>query len=90
MPISCRYYPNKYPQVDEVVMVVVKSIAELGAYVELLEYNNIQGMILLSELSRRRIRSMNKLIRIDSVEPVVVIRVDEDKGKNSSSCHNCL
>jgi len=80
MPISCRYYPNKYPQVDEVVMVVVKSIAELGAYVELLEYNNIQGMILLSELSRRRIRSMNKLIRIDSVEPVVVIRVDEDKG----------
>jgi len=78
--LSCRYYPQKYPKVEEVVMVVVKSIAELGAYVELLEYNNIEGMILLSELSRRRIRSMNKLIRIDSVEPVVVIRVDEDKG----------
>merc|ERR1719495_1005850 len=37
-------------------------------------------MILLSELSRRRIRSINKLIRVGRSEPVVVIRVDKDKG----------
>ena len=37
-------------------------------------------MILLSELSRRRIRSINKLIRMGRTEPVVVIRVDKDKG----------
>jgi translation initiation factor 2 subunit 1 len=43
--------------------VQVKSIAEMGAYVSLLEYNNIEGMILLSELSRRRIRSVTKLIK---------------------------
>lgn len=65
---------------DEVVMVNVKRIAEMGAYVHLLEYNNIEGMILLSELSRRRIRSVNKLIRIGKTEPVVVIRVDKEKG----------
>jgi len=52
----------------------------MGAYVHLLEYNNIEGMILLSELSRRRIRSINKLIRVGRTEPVVVIRVDKDKG----------
>lgn len=62
------------------VMVNVRSIAEMGAYVHLLEYNNIEGMILLSELSRRRIRSINKLIRIGRSECVVVIRVDKDKG----------
>lgn len=61
-------------------MVNVRSIAEMGAYVHLLEYNNIEGMILLSELSRRRIRSINKLIRIGRDECVVVIRVDKDKG----------
>jgi len=61
-------------------MVNVRSIAEMGAYVHLLEYNNIEGMILLSELSRRRIRSINKLIRIGRNECVVVIRVDKDKG----------
>ena len=37
-------------------------------------------MILLSELSRRRIRSVNKLIRVGKTEPAVVIRVDHEKG----------
>jgi translation initiation factor 2 subunit 1 len=37
-------------------------------------------MILLTELSRRRIRSINKLIRVGRNEVVVVVRVDRDKG----------
>jgi len=52
----------------------------MGAYVSLLEYNNIEGMILLSELSRRRIRSINKLIRVGRTEIAVVMRVDQEKG----------
>lgn len=61
-------------------MVNVRQIAEMGSYVNLLEYNKIEGMILLSELSRRRIRSINKLIRVGRNEVVVVIRVDKEKG----------
>lgn len=80
MPLQCRFYKQKFPEVDDVVMVNVRQIAEMGAYVHLLEYNNIEGMILLSELSRRRIRSINKLIRVGRSECVVVIRVDKDKG----------
>jgi translation initiation factor 2 subunit 1 len=37
-------------------------------------------MILLSELSRRRIRSIQKLIRVGRDEVVVVLRVDKEKG----------
>lgn len=73
-------------QVEDVVMVNVRAIAEMGAYVYLLEYNSIEGMILLSELSRRRIRSINKLIRVGKTEPVVVIRVDKEKGLFYSFC----
>ena len=73
-------YEAKFPEVDEVVMVQVKSIAEMGAYVQLLEYNNIEGMILLSELTRRRIRSVSKLIKVGRIEPVMVLRVDKEKG----------
>ncbi|CAD7089049.1 unnamed protein product [Hermetia illucens] len=80
MVLTCRFYKEKYPEVEDVVMVNVRSIAEMGAYVHLLEYDNIEGMILLSELSRRRIRSINKLIRVGRTEPVVVIRVDKEKG----------
>ncbi|POS85581.1 Eukaryotic translation initiation factor 2 subunit alpha [Erysiphe pulchra] len=77
---NCRYYEEKYPEIDSFVMVNVKQIAEMGAYVKLLEYDNIDGMILLSELSRRRIRSIQKLIRIGRNEVVVVLRVDKEKG----------
>ncbi|KAE8683809.1 putative methyltransferase PMT23-like isoform X1 [Hibiscus syriacus] len=52
----------------------------MGAYVSLLEYNNIEGMILFSELSRRRIRSVSSLIKVDRTEPVMVLRVDKEKG----------
>eukprot|EP00249_Psilotum_nudum_P006209 c19545_g1_i1 orf=129-1244(+) len=77
---DCRMYEAKYPEVDEAVMVQVKNIAEMGAYVSLLEYNNIEGMILLSELSRRRIRSISSLIKVGRQEPVMVLRVDKEKG----------
>jgi len=73
-------YEQRFPEIDSVVMVQVRSIAEMGAYVSLLEYNNIEGMILLSELSRRRIRSISKLIKVGRQEPVMVLRVDQEKG----------
>lgn len=73
-------YCSEYPEVDEVIMVQVKRVAEMGAYVQLLEYNNIEGMILLSELTRRRIRSVSKLIKVGRIEPVMVLRVDKEKG----------
>ncbi|POW10471.1 hypothetical protein PSTT_06114 [Puccinia striiformis] len=70
----------RFPEPDDLVMVQVKQIQEMGAYVKLLEYDNIEGMILLSELSRRRIRSIQKLIRVGRNEVVVVMRVDKEKG----------
>lgn len=77
---NCRMYEQKYPEVDDLVVVEVKSIEEMGAYVALKEYNDIEGMILLSELSRRRIRSINKIIRVGRLEVVLVLRVDKEKG----------
>lgn len=78
--LECRFYENQFPDIESVVMVNVRNIADMGAYVSLLEYNNIEGMILLSELSRRRIRSIHKLIRVNRNEVVMVLRVDKDKG----------
>ena len=53
---ECRMYENTLPEPDSCVMVNVRQITDVGTYVQLLEYNNIEGMILLSELTRRRIR----------------------------------
>jgi translation initiation factor 2 subunit 1 len=73
-------YEQKFPDADEVVQVQVKRVMDMGAYVSLLEYGNIEGMIMLSELSKRRIRSIKNLIRAGQVMAVAVIRTDENKG----------
>ncbi|KAG0008719.1 eukaryotic translation initiation factor 2 subunit alpha [Entomortierella chlamydospora] len=90
--LQCRMYANKFPEVDDLVMVNVRQIAEMGAYVQLLEYDNIEGMILLSELSRRRIRSIQKLIRVGKNEVVVVLRVDKEKATpwNDKKIHTAI
>lgn len=75
-----RFYEHKFPEKEELVMVKVKRIAEMGAYVSLLEYNGLEGMILMSELSKRRIRSVKKIVRVGRHEVVLVLRVDQEKG----------
>lgn len=78
--LECRMYEAEFPEPDEVVVVLVKEIQDMGGYVHLLEYNNCEGMIMLSELSRRRIRSVNKLLKVGHQEYAAVLRVDAEKG----------
>ena len=47
-----------------------------GAYVELLEYNNIQGMLYAGEISRRRVNFINRLVKQGKEEVLRVLRVD--------------
>ena len=40
-----RYYEQRYPEVDELVMVQVRQIAEMGAYVRLVSSMLIKGAV---------------------------------------------
>jgi len=73
-------YENEFPELDDLVMVRVTRVTEIGAYVNLLEYNNKEGIILLSNLSRKRIRSVNRHVRVGKIEVLQVLRVDTEKG----------
>jgi translation initiation factor 2 alpha subunit (eIF-2alpha) len=42
--LRCRFYENQYPEPEEVVMCNVTEIGEMGAYVTLLEYDNVEVM----------------------------------------------
>lgn len=50
---NCRFYEEKYPEVESFVMVNVKQIAEMGAYVKLLEYgkSTLRPCVQVAELS---------------------------------------
>ena len=77
---ECRYYHKELPEVEDVVLVQVKSLSDIGAYVSLLEYGRVEGMIQISEMSNRRIRSISKLTRVGNIEACLVLRVDADRG----------
>ena len=61
--VEYRFFAKNFPEVDDLVTVEVKKVEDLGAYVTLLEFGEIEGMVPLSELSRRRIRCCTWLLQ---------------------------
>lgn len=56
-------------------------VEENGAYVALLEYDNIEGMIIPNEFSKiGNMRLALKTIKVGRQEIVRVLRVDTEKG----------
>jgi translation initiation factor 2 subunit 1 len=55
---------NLLPSVNDITMVVPVKITDLGVYVQLLEFNNIEGLIILSDLCKSRYKSINKVVSI--------------------------
>ena len=80
--LRCRFYRDKYPKADDIVMGNIKFTDAQAEVTEvtLLEYDNKQGMLLHTELSRRRVRSVKRFIKVNHNEVVAVLRVDEKKG----------
>lgn len=74
------YFQSKFPKVDELVLCKVINIDTIGITVELLQYNNINGFINLSELSRKKKFNINHIVTIDKPIILVVLNVDTDKG----------
>jgi len=78
--LQLRYYEKEFPEVGDLVMVKISRIDDLGVYGTLLEYCNREGMLMISELSSRRVRSIYKLVRIGKVYTLVVLGVNREKG----------
>ena len=74
-----RMYEHDFPSVGEIVMCKIVEVAEIGSYVQLLEFENIIGMISVSDYSRQRIRNVTKFMNVGKVLPAQVIRVDINK-----------
>lgn len=77
--IECRMYENDLPQEGDLVMVKVIDVEENGARCELLEYANISGLLPATEYSRKRIKSIKKIVKPGNRDVLTVLRVDTEK-----------
>ena len=79
--LKCRFYENEFPVENEFVMGEVIRVDQLtGAYVALLEYNNIEALIMSSEFTRKRAKSVHRLMKVGKKEVLMVTKVDEARG----------
>lgn len=77
--MKCHMYENELPEEGDLVMVKILSIDDGGAQCILLEYGGIEGLLPSTEYSRKRIRSIKKLVRVGKKDVLTVIRVDPEK-----------
>ena len=79
-----RFYENELPEEGDHVMVTIKEVNDYSIVVELLEYQNIEGMIILAEYSNPRRSRYNQGIllarkNINKKDVCYVLRVDKQK-----------
>lgn len=91
---TCRMMEKPLPEVGEITMAQIDTVdAEVGAYCRLLEYeggncflNEKSGdavrkaLLISTEISGRRIRSLKQFVRPGTAVPVLVLRVDPVTG----------
>lgn len=75
-----RFYKNEYPQIDDLVYAKITEVNEAYITVILPEYNNIQAMIMLNEVSRVVTSHLKKKYKIGNSYVCRVLNVDDIKG----------
>ncbi|AFN84062.1 translation initiation factor 2 subunit alpha [Encephalitozoon romaleae SJ-2008] len=80
MKYECRLHFRKYPKEGEIVMGRVVSIGGDGLTLNLLEYGDLEGLVLLGELSKRRVKNIQQVTKVGNIEICNVLKVDEEKG----------
>lgn len=77
--LNCRYHEQEFPSEGEIVIGRISKVAELGVFIEMTEYDNLEGLIVVGELTRKRINNANKAVKTGKVEVAMVSRVDRKK-----------
>lgn len=81
---ECRFYEKEFPDVGDLVVVMPNRFEETAIYAQLLEYNKIEGMILLSDLrntkSKSKVKSSSAFSSKQQKQDVcVILRIDKEK-----------
>jgi translation initiation factor 2 subunit 1 len=72
---------QELPEVGEIVVATVTRIVDQGAYVNLDEFNNIQGFLHISEIATGWIRSVEKFVKVGEKKILLVKRVNTARSE---------
>ena len=75
-----RFYRKELPDVDDVVIMKISREDEYGYYGNLLEYENVEGFVALSEIIKGRYMKKKHPFKLGDLHPFTVIKINSDKN----------
>lgn len=70
----------EYPNINDVVICKVVKITDFGVFAELLEYENIEGFVHISQISSTWIKNIHAHVKQNQIRAAKVLKVDEEKN----------
>jgi len=70
-----------YPDVGDLAVATVKQVVDYGAYVRLDEYEGIEGLVHISEISTTWVKNIREHVREGQKLVLKVLRVDRERGQ---------
>lgn len=70
----------EYPKTNELVICKITKITNYGVFAELLEYNNIEGFIHISQVSSTWIKNIHNHVKQNQIRASKVLNVDTRKN----------
>lgn len=68
------------PNINDIVICKVTKITDFGVFAELLEYENIEGFVHISQISSTWIKNIHAHVKQNQIRAGKVLKVDEEKN----------
>ncbi|MBU0636410.1 S1 RNA-binding domain-containing protein [Candidatus Micrarchaeota archaeon] len=72
---------SELPELGDVVVVKVKRVLDYGVFVDLLEFDNQQGFIHISEIASRWVKNIRNHVKENQVRAAKVLSIKRDKNQ---------
>lgn len=69
------------PEIGEVVVVKIKRVLDYGVFVDLLEFNNRQGFVHISEIASRWVKNIRNHVKENQVRAAQVLAINHQKNQ---------
>ncbi|MFH0906185.1 MAG: S1 RNA-binding domain-containing protein [archaeon] len=70
-----------YPSTNEIVICKIIKITDFGVFASLLEYENIEGFIHISQVSSTWIKNIHNHVKINQIRAAKVLKIDNIKNQ---------
>lgn len=72
---------SELPEIGEVVVVKIKRVLDYGVFADLLEFNNRQGFVHISEIASRWVKNIRNHVKENQVRAAQVLAINTQKNQ---------